>query len=407
MVKWVIVIVVLLLQYFSSLVLNKNEVLAKREEDIKAIVAKAKGGYFRNLALAIIINGWRPYLNNILWLKIITNEEENRYTRNIPLLSILTALSPEYEEVWHFHAWNYALNISKIEDDPEKSWRWIKYGISMIDKGLEYNPNSKSLLEWKALIIYNRALYEPIYQEKFYRDFQESPFRVAGAIYHELSERGRKINPKGIYYEGFVSTMLFNDIFFHLRFGNFQKAKQSILFSRKFNLYCAQLYKEYGKMPKHFLRRAKLSRILLKMLQLEQQAKNKNNINRFIYLVKKYLYIGRIFMENMDYETFKNRITYIIADILNDNVFPSLKTDSNTILNALTSLENVFKKEAEFHTQWWKSIWLSHADFIKNIQDVVKLEKEGKIEEVQRMITEIQKKYPIAQFLNIKKEPVK
>ncbi|MFN7182436.1 MAG: hypothetical protein ACK4NF_07150, partial [Planctomycetota bacterium] len=293
MYKIVILIVIIVLQFFTSRIAIRNEVIIKRNEDIKDIVSKAKAEYFKNLILGIIVNGWRPYFNNILWLKIGENEDESRYTDNIPLLKVLTSLSPEYEEIWAHHGWNLVSNISRMEEDVEKSWMWIKEGLKTLREGLNFNPNSEYLLTWYALLIYNRTLHYPIYEEKFFHYFKESPHRVAASIYDELSRQKRKINPQGIYYEGFVNSLYFMDIFFQLRMNNFAHAKKAVKAARLYSLFLAHLYRKHK--PIVYLKRVKLAEMLYQLVKLEYLAGTKNNDFIRVRIIKKYLKLAKKF----------------------------------------------------------------------------------------------------------------
>lgn len=392
-------------QFFTSNYALKNEAVKNRNNDIKNIVTKAKAAYFRNRILGIIINGWRPYFNNIIWLQINSNEEENKYIDNIPLLEILTSLSPEYEEVWSHHGWNTAINISKIYDNPEDSWLWIKTGLAIIAEGLKFNPESEDLLTWYALILYNRGLYNPPIEEKFLRDFKESPYRVAADIYQQISDKKRKIKPEGIYYEGFVSTLAFMDIFFWMRMGKFSEALSAIKSAIKYNRYLIWLYRNYGKMSYHFDRRVKLLRILYQIVKKEKIISLQNNDLGRTRLVKKYLGITQKFFNNLDFEIFVNRITLLTATILNNIIYTDKVISFDEKIKILNILAKVF---GEFSTSggkeiWWNKRWAIYKEFIERNIEIAKYEKDGKIKELMAELQEIIKKYSIHKFLNIGK----
>ncbi len=387
-------------QLLTSKVALTNEAVKNRNNDIKNIVAQAKTAYFRNRILGIIINGWRPYFNNIVWLKIGTNEDENKYIDNIPLLEILTSLSPEYEEVWSHHGWNTAINISRIQDNPEDSWLWIKTGLKILADGLKFNPESEDLLTWYALILYNRGIYNPVFEEKFLRDFKLSPYQVAADIYQKISDKKRKANPTGIYYEGFVSTLSFMDIFFWLRLNKFSESILSIKSSIKYNRYLAWLYRNYGKMPDHYMRRVKLLHILFRIVKKEELAAKDNNDFLRVRLIEKYLIIIKRFINNLDFEITKNRITLLLATILNNTVYNESKVPFERTISILNALIRIFDKFSQGSTSWLNKTWAIHKEFILENVEIVKYEKDGKIEQVVDRVKEIMKKYPIHKFLN-------
>ncbi len=400
MFKIIIVAGIIILQFFSSRIAIHNEAVKKRSEDIKNIVSKAKGEYFRNLMLGILVNGWRPYFNNILWLKISENEEESKYIDNIPLLKVLTALSPEYEEIWAHHGWNFASNVSRTEEDVDKSWQWIKEGLKTLREGLNFNPGSEYLLTWYALLIYNRALHYPIYEEKFYDYFNESPYKVATLIYSELSRQKRKINPEGIYYEGFVNSLFFMDVFFQIRMNNFAAAKKALINAKRYSLYLVYLYRKYNVTV--YLKRARLAEKLSYVLKLEELASTKNSDFVRARILKKYLQISKKFLNYINFEWFKNRITALLATILNNTVYKD-NINYDLSLKILEILKNIFHDFSTGSEQSINKTWELHRIFIEENIEVVKYEKEGKIKEAAKKVEEIIKKYPIYKFLNVEK----
>ncbi|MFN7182178.1 MAG: hypothetical protein ACK4NF_05830, partial [Planctomycetota bacterium] len=319
---------------------------------------------------------------------------------NIPLLKVLTALSPEYEEVWAHHGWNLGLNVSRTEEDVEKSWQWIKEGLKTLREGLKFNPNSESLLTWYALLIYNRTLHYPIYEEKFFHYFNESPYKVAAWIYLKLSEEKRKMNPEGIYYEGFVNSLYFMDIFFQIRMKNFIEAKKALRTARLYSLYLVNLFRKYN--TKVYRKRVHLAEELYPLVKLESIAMQKNNDFMRARLIKKYLKISRKFSRYATFEWFKNRITVLLATILNNSVFKE-KINHSHSLKILTGLKNIFDEYSSGGEVWVAKIWEIHKVFIEEIMEIVKYEKEDKIHQIKEKVQEIKKKYPIYKFLNLSK----
>ncbi|MEX2217720.1 MAG: hypothetical protein WD749_03085, partial [Phycisphaerales bacterium] len=49
---------------------------------------------------------------------------------------------PRFPQVWVFHAWNMAYNISVSTQTPMERWRWVSAGIHLLrDEGIPANPN--------------------------------------------------------------------------------------------------------------------------------------------------------------------------------------------------------------------------------------------------------------------------
>jgi len=61
-------------------------------------------------------------------------------------------------EVWAFHAWNQAYNISVLFNTPQERWQWVRNGITLLrDEGLRYNPNSAKL-HWELGWLYQHKM---------------------------------------------------------------------------------------------------------------------------------------------------------------------------------------------------------------------------------------------------------
>ena len=88
----------------------------------------------------------------MLWLRASRLQDEGRHFELVQLADWITKLEPGIPEVWSFHAWNMAFNVSVMMRDPSERWRWIQNGIALLrDQGLRYNPREPSLyseLSW-------------------------------------------------------------------------------------------------------------------------------------------------------------------------------------------------------------------------------------------------------------------
>jgi hypothetical protein len=58
------------------------------------------------------------------------------------LARAITTLQPRFPQVWAFHAWNMAYNISVTTQTAAERWKWVSNGIALLrDEGIVYNPN--------------------------------------------------------------------------------------------------------------------------------------------------------------------------------------------------------------------------------------------------------------------------
>jgi len=116
---------------------------------------RAEDGDPPQVALGIAMGAFRGIFVNILWLEATAAKEEGRFYESIELASMITKLQPRLPQVWTFHSWNMAYNISVTTHTPEERWEWVKAGVDLLRKeGLAANPNDMHMhkeLGWMFL----------------------------------------------------------------------------------------------------------------------------------------------------------------------------------------------------------------------------------------------------------------
>jgi len=94
------------------------------------------------VAVGIAMGAFRGLFVNFLWIRANNLKEDGRFYESMDLARTITKLQPRYPQVWVFHAWNMAYNISvQTQTQPER-WNWVQSGIKLMrDEGLPANPN--------------------------------------------------------------------------------------------------------------------------------------------------------------------------------------------------------------------------------------------------------------------------
>lgn len=96
--------------------------------------------------VTVTLSGFRGMIADLLWLRASQLQEDRRYVELVQLSGWITTLEPHIPEVWVFHAWNLAYNVSVMMSRPEDRWRWVLNGIELLrDEGLPLNPRSATL----------------------------------------------------------------------------------------------------------------------------------------------------------------------------------------------------------------------------------------------------------------------
>lgn len=96
--------------------------------------------------VSVALGGFRGLLADILWLRAANLQDEGKFFEVAQLSDWITRLEPRYPEVWAYHAWNMAYNITAVVADPADRWHWVKNGLRLLrDEGIPSTPSSAKL----------------------------------------------------------------------------------------------------------------------------------------------------------------------------------------------------------------------------------------------------------------------
>ncbi len=99
------------------------------------------------LALTTVaLGGFRGLIADLLWLRATRLQDEGRFVELVQLADWIAKLDPASPQIWGYHAWNMAFNVSAMMSVPSEAWRWIESAIHLLrDEGLRYNPHDARL----------------------------------------------------------------------------------------------------------------------------------------------------------------------------------------------------------------------------------------------------------------------
>lgn len=118
----------------------------------------------------VALGGFRGVAADLLWLRAGRLQEERRFVELLQLSEWITALEPEAPEVWSFHAWNLAYNVTILLGRPDDRWRWVESAISLLrDRGAEMNPSSPLIKRELAWLFLHKIGTDSDSAAEFYR----------------------------------------------------------------------------------------------------------------------------------------------------------------------------------------------------------------------------------------------
>lgn len=109
------------------------------------------------VALGIAMGAFRGIFVNWLWFRANEMKEKGQYYEAMELARAITKLQPRFPQVWVFHAWNMAYNISVATNTPQERWQWVQAGIRLLrNEGIKANPNDMLLHKELAWIFLHK-----------------------------------------------------------------------------------------------------------------------------------------------------------------------------------------------------------------------------------------------------------
>lgn len=108
--------------------------------------------------ISVALGGLRGLFADILWVRAADLQSEGRFFEVAQLSEWITKLEPRYAEVWAYHAWNMAYNITAVVPDPADRWHWIKNGMRLLrDEGIPANPANPRLYWELGWLFHDKA----------------------------------------------------------------------------------------------------------------------------------------------------------------------------------------------------------------------------------------------------------
>lgn len=112
------------------------------EENLQIRDFAEDGGAPPDVAIStIFLGGFRNIVINFLWLRMTGLQSQGKYYEMVQLADWILSVQPDNTQVAQFLGWNMAYNISVVHPDKDVRWRWIRNGISTMQRAIELNPH--------------------------------------------------------------------------------------------------------------------------------------------------------------------------------------------------------------------------------------------------------------------------
>ena len=117
----------------KTLLYPKTEVSLEKTEEPEQVIG------------SIMLGGFRVFISDLLWLKMVTLEETGETHELIMTANLISTLQPTYTSVWEYLGFVLSNNVSTNETDPQLKLEWVKSALDYLYKGIKRNPDSGML----------------------------------------------------------------------------------------------------------------------------------------------------------------------------------------------------------------------------------------------------------------------
>ncbi len=128
---------------------------SQKAENVK--LAEAQALPPQSVITAVLFSVFRGLAVDILWYRANSLKEEGKLFEANQCAQWITELQPRFPQVWAFHAWNMAYNISVMTKTPLERWDWVNKGIDLLRKGVKYNPRATRLYRELGWIFFHKV----------------------------------------------------------------------------------------------------------------------------------------------------------------------------------------------------------------------------------------------------------
>ncbi|MEX1016253.1 MAG: hypothetical protein WDZ31_05860 [Phycisphaeraceae bacterium] len=129
----------------------------RRDLQLSFDIEVGGGASARYAIPAAAMGSFRGLAVDILWYRAETLKNEGKFWEAATLAEWITTLQPRFPQVWSFHAWNMAYNISVQTHTPEERWNWVNKGVRLLrEEGIPNNPTAIRLYRELGWIFFHK-----------------------------------------------------------------------------------------------------------------------------------------------------------------------------------------------------------------------------------------------------------
>jgi hypothetical protein len=133
---------------------RETETLA--EAPMKRVANLPAGEVLPTYVASLFFGAFRAVAVDILWIQLRKVKEEKRWYEMREITQFISYVQPRNPEVWCHLGWDSAYNVANGFTDPEESWKWVKFGLLWLRKGIRMLPNEPYIKDQLAYTLWHK-----------------------------------------------------------------------------------------------------------------------------------------------------------------------------------------------------------------------------------------------------------
>jgi hypothetical protein len=107
----------------------------------------------------LFFGAFRAVAVDILWIQLRKVKEEKRWYEMKEVTQFISYVQPRNPEVWSHLAWDSAYNVANGFTDKEESWKWVKFGLLWLRRGITTLPNEPYLKDQLGYTLWHKIAW--------------------------------------------------------------------------------------------------------------------------------------------------------------------------------------------------------------------------------------------------------
>lgn len=126
------------------------------EAPMKKVAGLPASDVLPTYVATLFFGAFRAVAVDILWIQLRKVKEEKRWYEMKEIMTFISYVQPRNPEVYSNLSWDAAYNVANGMTNPDESWKWVKFGLGWLRKGIRALPNDPYLKDQLAYTLWQK-----------------------------------------------------------------------------------------------------------------------------------------------------------------------------------------------------------------------------------------------------------